>query len=124
MCCLSHGSDTSLRERDASFMGVLARLVAEQLEREELQRKNERLRLKATGVGALLAALEARDGYTGEHSGAVVELVSKVCRRLGLPQDEAADVEQAAMLHDVGKIGVPDTILNKPSGQSCASTRL
>ena len=95
-------------------MKVLARLMIEQLEREELESKNWRLRVNATGVGALLAALEARDGYTGEHSAAVVELSVAVARRLGLSEEETADVEQAALLHDVGKMGIPDAILNKP----------
>lgn len=114
MCCLSHSADPSLRERDVEFMKVLARLVAEQLEREELRSKNLRLRLKATGVNALLAALEARDGYTGEHSEAVVGLSKAVARGLGISGDEAADVEPSALLHDIGKIGVLDSILNKP----------
>lgn len=84
-------------------MSVIGRLVAEQLECEELESRNQRLRAVATGFGALLAALEARDGYAGEHSEAVVGLSKKV-----------GDVEEAARLHDVGKIGVPDSILRKP----------
>jgi response regulator RpfG family c-di-GMP phosphodiesterase len=114
VCCLSHEPDPDLRERDARFMGVLARLISEQLEREEMERTNRRLEAQAAGAGALLAALEARDGYTGEHSRAVVELSVAVARRLGLPEEEVADVEQAALLHDVGKLGVPDALLNKP----------
>jgi HD-GYP domain-containing protein (c-di-GMP phosphodiesterase class II) len=114
MCALSHSPDPSLRERDAWFMRALGRLVVEQLEREELGVRSRNLAIEATGVGALLAALEARDGYTGEHSAAVVELSVAVACRLGLPEDEIADVEQAALLHDVGKMGVPDAVLNKP----------
>lgn len=113
MCTISHSPDPTLRERDVEFMKVLARMVADQLEREELESKNWRLRLKATGVGALLAALEARDNYTGEHSEAVVELSVAVARQLGLSDEEVADIEQAAVLHDIGKIGVPDSLLNK-----------
>jgi HD-GYP domain-containing protein (c-di-GMP phosphodiesterase class II) len=114
MCALSHSPDPSLRERDAWFMRALGRLVVEQLEREELGVRNRNLAIEATGVGALLAALEARDGYTGEHSAAVVELSVAVARRLGLSEEKIADVEQAAFLHDIGKIGVPDAVLNKP----------
>ncbi len=107
LCCLSHSPDPSLRKRDEKFMNVLARLIADQLEREELQ-------IRATAVGALLTALEARDGYTGEHSEAVVELSVAVAWRMGLSEEEIKDVEQAALLHDVGKMGISDTILNKP----------
>ena len=113
LCCLSHSPNPSLRERDAQFMHVLGRLVSEQLEREELESENRRLEVRATGAGALLAALEARDGYTGEHSKAVVEFSVSVARRMGLTEKEVEDVEQAALLHDVGKMGVPDAILNK-----------
>ena len=114
LCSLSHSPDPSLRERDAQFMSVLARLVAEQLEREEAQAKTRRLELGAIGVEALLSALAARDGYTGEHSLAVVDLSVAVAQRMGLSQEDVIDVEQAAMLHDIGKIGISDTILNKP----------
>ena len=114
VCCMSHSPEPELRERDVGFVGVLARFIAEQLERNEMESKNRLLEVKATGAGALLAALEARDGYTGEHSQAVVDLSVAVARRLGLSEEEVAEVEQAALLHDVGKIGVPDSVLNKP----------
>ena len=114
LCCMSHSPDPSLRERDADFMNVLARLIADHLEREEAESERRQLEIRATGVGALLAALEARDGYTGEHSQAVLDLSVAVARRLGLSKEEVADVERAALLHDVGKIGVPDSILHNP----------
>ena len=114
ICCMSHSPDPSLRERDAEFMKVLARFAAEQIEREEAETEKRRLAVRATGAGALLAALDARDGYTGEHSKAVVDLSVGVARRLGLSEEEVAFVEQVALLHDVGKIGVSDSVLNKP----------
>lgn len=114
ICCMSHSPDPSLGERDAEFMNVLARFVTEHIERAEAETERRRLALKATGAGALLAALEARDGYTGEHSKAVVGLSVGVARRLGLSEEEVADIEQVALLHDVGKIGVADSILHKP----------
>ena len=114
VCCMSHLPSSELRKRDAGFMGVIARLIAEHIEREELEAKKRELEVKATGVDALLAAIEARDGYTVAHSRAVVGMSVAVARRLGLPEDEVSDVEQAAILHDVGKIGVPDSVLNKP----------
>ena len=97
VCCMSHAPSLELRERDAGFMGVIARLIAEQIEREELEAKNRELKIKVTGIGALLAALDARDGYTGEHSQAVVELSAAVARRLGVPEEEVDEIEQAAL---------------------------
>lgn len=113
LCCLSHSAEPRLQERDARFVEVLARLVADQIEREELEAERRRLEVRATGVGALLAALVARDGYTGDHSQALVEQAAAVARRVGLSEEEAAEVEQVALLHDIGKIGVGDAILNK-----------
>lgn len=105
LCCLSHQPDPSLGERDVRFMRILSTLVSDQLEREELQAENRRLATELTGVNALLAALDARDRYTGRHSKTVVEL-SEAARH---------EVERAALLHDIGKVGIPDSILQKPA---------
>ena len=120
LCCLSHSAEPRLRERDARFIEVLARLVADQIEREELEAERRRLEVRATGVGALLAALVVRDGYMGEHSEAVVGHAAAVACRMGLSEGEAADVEQVALLHDMGKFGVGDAILNKPGPLNAA----
>jgi HD-GYP domain-containing protein (c-di-GMP phosphodiesterase class II) len=114
MCCVSHVAEPSLRERDIQFMHLLAQLVGNQIEREALQSQNWRLQVESAGAGALMAALDERDGYTGEHSAFVVELAGKVARSLELSEQEIKDVKQVALLHDIGKIGVPDAVLNKP----------
>lgn len=124
LCCLSHSPEARLRERDARFMEVLARLVADQIEREEIEKEKRRQEVRATGVGALLAALVARDGYTGNHSQAMVEHSVTVARRMGLSEEEVVDVEQAALLHDIGKIGVGDAILRKPEALTDAEWEL
>jgi len=120
LCCLSHSPEPQLQERDARFMGVLARLVADQIEREEVEAERRRLEVRATGVGALLAALVARDGYTGAHSEAVVGHAVAVARHMGLSEEGVAEVEPVALLHDIGKIGVGDAILGKPGPLSDA----
>lgn len=114
MCCMSHSPDPSLNERNVEFTRVLARLISEQLERERLEDEKQRLAVESAGLGALLAALEARDGYTGGHSKVVLELASAVASRMGLPEEELAVVGQTALLHDIGKISIPDEILGKP----------
>jgi diguanylate cyclase (GGDEF)-like protein len=63
---------------------------------------------------ALSTALLARDGYTGHHGEQTVALARAVAERLGLNAVECAEVESTALLHDIGKIGTPDSILHKP----------
>jgi len=113
-CCLSHEPVSELREREVRFLEVLAQLVADQIDERERLEEIRRREVAAGSVGALLAALAARDGYTEEHSLAVVELALAVGRRLGLDDAGLADLERAALLHDVGKLGIPDAILRKP----------
>jgi putative nucleotidyltransferase with HDIG domain len=114
LCALSHSPNASLRDRDAQFMKVLARMVAEHLEYEELQMLKRRSEVESAGLRALLAALEARDGYSGDHSRCVVELAVGVARKMNLEEEEVAAVERCALLHDVGKMAVPDSVLKKP----------
>ncbi len=114
LCCLSHSADPKLLERDMTFMKVLVRLVADQLEREELEAGNRQAQTKETSIDALLAALAARDGYTRDHSVALVAHATAVARRMGLSESEVTEIEQAAILHDIGKIGVADESLKKP----------
>jgi diguanylate cyclase (GGDEF)-like protein/putative nucleotidyltransferase with HDIG domain len=71
------------------------------------------LRLR-DAVSALAVTLLERDRYTGDHSEAVVELAGSVARGLGLDEEEIGRVQAAAQLHDIGKVAIPDEILNKP----------
>jgi diguanylate cyclase (GGDEF)-like protein/putative nucleotidyltransferase with HDIG domain len=64
-------------------------------------------------VRSLAAAVDIRDGYTHTHSNLVSELAAAVAKRLGLTSAEVARVSVGALLHDVGKIGIPDAILTK-----------
>ena len=64
-------------------------------------------------VQSLTAALEARDGYTSDHSGEVQTLAVAVAAELGLTESEVAEVQAVAILHDIGKIGIPDRVLHK-----------
>jgi HD-GYP domain-containing protein (c-di-GMP phosphodiesterase class II) len=67
------------------------------------------------GTAFLLGdVVEADDSYTGVHSRAVVELALSVGNELGLGPRERRDLEFAALLHDVGKVRIPNEIINKP----------
>lgn len=63
---------------------------------------------------ALVAAVDAKDSYTARHAIAVTDHAVAIARRMGLSAETIADVERAGLLHDVGKIGTPETILLKP----------
>jgi HD-GYP domain-containing protein (c-di-GMP phosphodiesterase class II) len=64
-------------------------------------------------VQALAAAIEERDNYTNEHSEEVVHLSRGVAMILGLASEQVERIAHAALLHDVGKLAVPDEILHK-----------
>ncbi len=67
-------------------------------------------------IMALAEALLERDRYTGEHSESVVELATQVARGLALDAEEVQRVRAAALLHDLGKVAIPDAVLHKPAG--------
>jgi HD-GYP domain-containing protein (c-di-GMP phosphodiesterase class II)/putative methionine-R-sulfoxide reductase with GAF domain len=63
---------------------------------------------------SLAGALEARDAYTRGHSQRVADLSDKLAERLGVEEEERREIYSAALLHDIGKIGVRDEVLLKP----------
>jgi putative nucleotidyltransferase with HDIG domain len=65
-------------------------------------------------VRALSNAVEARDAYTGKHAERVTRFAIEVARELGLPAPDSPEVEFGFLLHDVGKLAIPDSILFKP----------
>jgi putative nucleotidyltransferase with HDIG domain len=65
-------------------------------------------------IRALATALDARDPYTAGHSDRVSALSVAICRQLNLPAADVEVVRLGALLHDIGKIGVPDDVLRKP----------
>ncbi len=65
-------------------------------------------------LGSLATALEAKDPATSRHTNAIAELAMATAERLDCPPDEVKAVELGALLHDIGKIKVPESILNKP----------
>ena len=68
-----------------------------------------------TTLKALVAALETRDTDTHGHSQRVVDFSLRLGRELGLDKDRLRSLEFGSLLHDIGKIGIPDEILRKPS---------
>ena len=82
---------------------------------EEVSKKtkeNEQLFLHV--VRSLAEAIDAKDTYTNGHSGRVAEYSKEIARRYGYSMKEQSDIYIIGLLHDVGKIGVPDSVINKP----------
>lgn len=66
-------------------------------------------------VGALVSAIDAKDPYTRGHSGRVAQLARELGRRLGLDHRELEDAYLCGLLHDIGKIGIREDVLLKPT---------
>ncbi|MDQ5871585.1 MAG: HD domain-containing protein [Acidobacteriota bacterium] len=83
---------------------------------ENLKRAaRENHELFINSIRALAAAIDAKDPYTRGHSERVARYASQVAREMELPAQEVRRVRLSALLHDVGKIGIDDRILRKPS---------
>ena len=100
----SHGRDLTVTYSPGASYDLSARERAERLER-------------ATALNALRAlarAIDAKDAYTQQHSERVADLAVRLATALGWSVLEAARLREAGLVHDVGKIGVSDSILLKP----------
>jgi HD-GYP domain-containing protein (c-di-GMP phosphodiesterase class II) len=73
------------------------------------------LAVRTSVICALNQLLDLKDLNTGVHSTRLAEWAVRIGRDLGLDDDCLSDLEAAAILHDIGKIGTPDNILRKPS---------
>jgi response regulator RpfG family c-di-GMP phosphodiesterase/signal transduction histidine kinase len=104
---------------------IRALLRIRQMESEmALMNKNLRMRtsdlveqqrsLFLSTVRSLASAIDAKDEYTRHHSTRVTDFSLKIAARMGFSEKELGELELAAVLHDVGKIAVPESILNKP----------
>ena len=92
-----------------------AMLVVVQRTSRVLTKQREDLRAAHLGTfHALANAVDARDSETGDHSVRVATYVVAIARDLGLSAEQIAELKIAAELHDIGKIGVPDSVLMKP----------
>ncbi len=105
------------REREAAAKErQLERYAADLREtfKQERARSQELKRSYMATVRALSNAVEARDAYTGKHAERVTAYGMEIARARGLPSAGAPELEFGFLLHDVGKVAVPDAILYKP----------
>ncbi|MBD0370945.1 MAG: HD domain-containing protein [Pyrinomonadaceae bacterium] len=99
-------------------LGESFNIMTDQVERfiNDLQRAADENRELFIGtVKALAAAIDGKDPYTRGHSERVSRISVAIAQRLEMPDDEVENIRVSALLHDVGKIGIDDNILKKPS---------
>ncbi len=81
----------------------------------EVERKTKEVEgLSLHVVHTLADAIDAKDAYTKGHSGRVADYSKEIARRAGYSEEHQEEIYMMGLLHDVGKIGVPDAVINKP----------
>jgi putative nucleotidyltransferase with HDIG domain len=106
------------REREAADKELqLQRYAADLREtfKAERDQAQQLTRSYMATVRALSNAVEARDAYTGKHAERVAAYGIEIARSLGLARPDAPEMEFGFLLHDIGKVAIPDAILYKPS---------
>ena len=93
---------------------VLVFLIPLLLARYSFKLYFESQRMALDTIHALNEALHAKDAYTGGHTGRVEKYAIELAKAYGLSRQDIEIIKTAALLHDIGKIGIPDEILNKP----------
>lgn len=89
-------------------------LLASRLNQLAASLYSDREEMLLSAIESLVVALEAKDAYTYGHSSQVSTMAYAMAREIGLKEQELFSVRIAALLHDIGKIGIPDHVLNKP----------
>ena len=112
------GAGEEFTDGELGFLSSLAGQVAVAIENarlfEDLQQSNLELSLAYdTTLEGWARALELRDKETLGHSRRVTDLTIRLARRLGVPESELTHVRRGVLLHDIGKMGIPDALLRK-----------
>ena len=119
--CLAAGADDYISK--PFVPQVMQRRVERILELYELRNdlevrlEEKRQQVELVTLNAIMAIanmIEARDAYTRGHSNRVAQCSVAIGKKVGMSEKELKNIDYMALLHDIGKIGVPDNILNKP----------
>ena len=113
-----HRSPLRLDAEQLAFLEALASQAAIAIDNarlfDELQRSHANLALAYDAtLGGWARALDLRDRVTEQHTERVTDITVRLAREMGMSEEEIVHVRRGALLHDIGKIGVPDSILNK-----------
>ena len=130
ICAIPHSANTVKQLVDNADMAVYHAkrrgknlILAYSVEKKDLENEiNDIVEEKkadiyseyASTIFALTAAIDAKDHYTFNHSKRVAYYATRLAYAYGMDEDFVRIIKEAALLHDIGKIGVPEQILNKP----------
>jgi putative nucleotidyltransferase with HDIG domain len=106
-------NDRPFTQDNLQVLQIISDIAALAIENLRLFRKSQRNFLNT--VAALAAAIDAKDAYTRGHSERVANYATAIAEEMKLPSQQRTSIETAALLHDIGKIGIPDDILAKPA---------
>ena len=113
LCAVDTRPHPELSERQIELLRFAAELTAELIDAVPMTRRPVLPRPARPASGRCWLRSKPATSTPASTRKKVVELASTVARRLGLGEDEISDVEQVALLHDIGKVGIPDAILQK-----------
>ncbi len=105
-------------QRDTSILSTIAAQIAVAVENAATYRKLEDSYLAT--ISALASAMEASDEYTADHADTIASMAVDVGTELGLDDAELRQLRHTGLLHDIGKIGIPDPVLHKSGALSTA----
>ena len=112
----------AFQEEDAKLMRILANQASTFLQVAEMYESTEELFLGV--IKSLITAIDAKDPYTQGHSQRVSDYSVMISRELGLDEALINDIRIGSLLHDIGKIGIPDSILLKNGKLTVEENRL
>jgi putative nucleotidyltransferase with HDIG domain len=98
-----------------SLQSVIANVAMLDLVKQVRELRNQQKEMCEMAVKTMLRALDAKDNYTYGHSMRVAFYAVTLGQELGFNEEEMYELEMSALFHDIGKIGVPDAVLLKPS---------
>lgn len=113
MCAADKRSDEPFSSSDIRVLGTIASQIAPAIENARLYKRLEESSYAT--VRALVAGLEAKDPYLYGHALRVTSYALAIGAALGMKKRQLSVLERAGQLHDLGKLGISDVILNKPS---------
>lgn len=104
---------TIARALERARLKLIERNYQDELERRVTQQAEKIKKTHLNAVLALASALNAKDAYTRDHGQRVADVAVNIAQAMNLDNNVVSSIELAGLLHDIGKIGIPDKILNK-----------